>query len=267
MNPRNLLKPARWREFTRAQAWRFKLRARAALLRRAKLDRDLKSGVSLRVASLGDWAIYNDVFIEGEYDPAIRAALAGPPGGPVAVLDLGANVGFFALRVAHLAFGAPEPRKNFHITCVEGSPAIHAELCRRIAATPAAAAHIKIVHGLAGQRSGSAHIVEAAFHPMTGLSAAPGRGPAVDFVDLEAVVGGATLDLLKCDIEGAEQAFLENYPGLLARTRFAVVELHHDRCDRARCRELLRDSGLLLQKVLAEDAYTSLEFFARTPAA
>ena len=37
--------------------------------------------------------------------------------------------------------------------------------------------------------------------------------------------------LLKCDIEGAELLFLENYEDLLGKVRNAVFELHHEQCD------------------------------------
>src|SRR5947209_12492122 len=63
----------------------------------------LKSGITIRVLSYNDWMIYNDIFVEAEYDRPIGDLIdaARDATKPVQVLDLGGNVGFFTLRVAH----------------------------------------------------------------------------------------------------------------------------------------------------------------------
>ena len=64
------------------------------------LEYQLNSGVTIRVASQGEWWTYNDIFVNHEYDAAIQTALASRVAErPFAVLDLGANVGYFLLRV------------------------------------------------------------------------------------------------------------------------------------------------------------------------
>lgn len=47
---------------------------------------------------------------------------------------------------------------------------------------------------------------------------------------------GAPIDLMKVDIEGSEEAFLCEDPGLLANVERLVVELHPGRCDTDRVR-------------------------------
>ena len=59
------------------------------------------------------------------------------------------------------------------------------------------------------------------------------------------------IDLLKCDIEGAEQIFLNHYPGLMQRVQSAVFELHSNYCDAKKCIELIQAAGLI-REVLAE---------------
>jgi hypothetical protein len=57
----------------------------------------------VKVASKGEWWVYNDIFVDGEYDMPIHTALEDrSPVRPFIVLDLGANVGYFALRVLDL---------------------------------------------------------------------------------------------------------------------------------------------------------------------
>lgn len=36
------------------------------------LRHQLPSGIDIEVASLADWNIYNDIFVDGEYDRAIN---------------------------------------------------------------------------------------------------------------------------------------------------------------------------------------------------
>jgi hypothetical protein len=57
-----------------------------------RLEHSLPTGINIRIDSLADWAIYNDIFVSTEYDIAIRRALNGC-NGCCRVLDLGANVG------------------------------------------------------------------------------------------------------------------------------------------------------------------------------
>jgi len=201
----------------------------------------LQSGLHVSIANECDWVIYNEIFVEGMYDEPIKTAMA--PGKAIHVLDIGANVGFFTLRVIDLARrsgGVP-----YHATLVEGSPRVTKELRSRMKDLPG----IEILHGLVGRRSGNSLITEYTFHGHNSIFG--NHGVKVDFLDLDLVGSLATeIDLLKCDIEGAELLFIENYPGLLGRTKLAVFELHHRVCDTGRCLELLRDSGFTVQRAL-----------------
>lgn len=229
---------------------------RRLLWKLPNLRRRLPSGLTLEVAGPADWTIYNDVFADGEYDEAIRAALdEAPAGRPLAVLDLGANVGYFTLRLADLAL---RQGIDFRVVAVEPAPRLVRELERRLLAQPALGGRVRVVHGLAGRRQGAGRLYESPHH--FEHSAVPRRGGRggrevdVPYVDLGAELAGwPEVDLLKCDIEGAEEVLLETYAGdLLPRVRRAVVELHHDRCDTARCRDLLRAAGLGGERVLRE---------------
>ncbi|MFY9825859.1 MAG: hypothetical protein WAM82_31100, partial [Thermoanaerobaculia bacterium] len=96
---------------------------RRLLWRLPNLRRRLPSGLELTVESPADWTLYNDIFADGEYDAAIRDALGDAPAGrPLTVLDLGANVGYFALRLGDLALR--HDGVDLRLVAVEASPGL-----------------------------------------------------------------------------------------------------------------------------------------------
>jgi FkbM family methyltransferase len=218
------------------------------------LRRKLSSGLDLVVESPSDWTIYNDIFADGEYDQVLQIALqAAPPDRPLRVLDLGSNVGYFVLRLADRALQAPAT--EFEIVAVEASPTIVDTLRRRLT-QPALTDRVRIAHGLVGaRRRGQGQLFESALHfEHSSLPRPDARKVAVDYVDLlEQTRDWPEIDLLKCDIEGAEVDFAEGYAAdLLPRVRRAVVELHHDRCDTGRCLALFAAAGLVEETILRE---------------
>ncbi|MFN2621829.1 MAG: FkbM family methyltransferase [Chthoniobacterales bacterium] len=225
----------------------------------------LRSGLVIRVLNYNDWMIYNDIFVDGEYDLPIDELLsAATDANGARVLDLGGNVGFFTLRVADTFLRSG--RSDFEILAVEGSPSTFAELNERLAANKQLLRErVRTVKGLAGQRTGVARIVENPSHGENSILS-PGRGGKdMPFVDLDELVRNWNrIGLLKCDIEGAEELFLGNYPGLLRKTESAVFEFHHDLCDIPACRRHLSEAGLTSAGTLREFARFSVEFFSRT---
>lgn len=224
------------------------------------LSYTLPSGIAIEVASASDWAVYNEVFVEGEYDIPIRHVLETGPDHPL-IVDLGANVGYFSLRFADLwrrHRGADAP---FQIVSVEGCPRTFAQLRDRLQ-QPSLAGRCRPSFGLAGERTGEAAISTSI---ATGLNSIHGHRSLsrarVPFIDLETILpAGQRIALLKCDIEGAERTLLENYTGLFARVDAAVFEFHPQWCSVSRCRELLTAAGLThgLPLRTADDCGTEL---------
>jgi FkbM family methyltransferase len=229
------------------------------------LEHILQSGLIVQVASKGEWWIYNDIFVDGEYDVPIRTALKeASPGRPFVVLDLGANVGYFALRVLDLIDQQQGERFIPDITMIEGSPRTFLELEKRIRSQKKPIVGVRMVHGLAGQSRGSGLIRESAIHvKSTTVGVPPGHGIAVDFVDLDKLMGNKPeIDLLKCDIEGAELLFIQNYAALLRKVKFAAFELHHDQCDTKECVKALEDLGFR-QTILRTNNSFNVSLFSR----
>lgn len=232
-------------------------RLQAEIWNALNLTWTLPSGVHIRIAQPADWCCYNEIFVNGDYDAAIRRAIETAGGRALRVADVGANAGFFTLRVADLLrqCGASDA---FKATLIEPSSRLCAEAAVRVCGENGLGAHVNIVRGLAGERRGAQMFYESDLYRHTGHSIVPSAVAqsvvAVDYVDLELLFADAAqIDLLKCDIEGAEQLVIENYPELLRRVRVAAFELHPDHCDTERCLALLRAAGLSQQVLIRQN--------------
>jgi len=248
----------------RERYWRVKSRfLYQSLYSRLNLQHTLNSGLTVKVASKGEWWAYNEIFVNGEYDVPIQTALEASSAKPVVVLDLGANVGYFAFRVFDLI-----AQHHHHvlpdITMVEGSPETFGKLEERVQSQRLTATSVRMVNGLVGERTGSALIRESAVHVKASIIDVPaGGGVNVAFVDLNTLMKDKVeIDLLKCDIEGAELIFLENYGDLLHKVRYAVFELHHNLCDTQKCLSRLRSLGFS-QTILRANDSCSVSFHCR----
>src|ERR1035438_6186190 len=160
------LLPRSFEERLRDRYWR----AKSALLYQRlyqilQLEYTLESGLVLKVASKGEWWTYNDIFVNHEYDlPILKALESHPSGCPFTVVDLGANVGYFALRVVDLTRHAPLEITATDMTLVEGSPSTHRALQDRLKLQSLPQVSLRVVHGLVGQREGIGIIHESAIH-------------------------------------------------------------------------------------------------------
>lgn len=139
------------------------------------------------------------------------------------VIDIGANVGEFALACAGL--GA-------RVDSIEGDPRVFACLARNIADTPSITAHQTVVWHCeeeltfysAPDQADSSIIADAndpRYKPLK-VYAVP--------LDLLAERGGwGDIALLKCDAEGAEPEVLRGATAVLARTRAVAIDTGPER--------------------------------------
>jgi FkbM family methyltransferase len=235
-------------------------------LRRLHLGWPLASGHRVEIASRADWCVFNDLFVEGEYDRAIQDTVANLGGTQRAtVVDLGANVGFFTLRFLDRWQRAGRPGVGLHLILIEGCAATFAELQRRSATWSDVGVQLTLLHGLAGEKHGTAQVVTDVSHLGTHVAAtSPGAGVA--YLDLDHVVPAGPVALLKCDIEGSEHALLRNYPLLLSRTERAVFEFHHWIKPAAESIAEVQAHGFAAPVCLREAPDYSTHYFGRTPA-
>jgi FkbM family methyltransferase len=229
------------------------------------LEYTLQSGVTLKVASKGEWWTYNDIFVNREYDLPIQTALQSrSPEHPFTVLDLGANVGYFTLRVVDLMRQSSLETVASDMTLVEGSPKTCRELQDRLRLQNLSLLNLRVIHGLVGQRDGNGVIHESALHVKnTIMDTETHDGVRVNFVDLDRTMENRSkIDLLKCDVEGAELLFIQNYGDLLRRVKNAIFEFHHEQCDMTMCVDLLEHLGFR-QTVLRSSNGFSVCFFSK----
>jgi len=216
--------------------------------RPVRIRKKLKSGLIVKLDCLADWVIFHEIFDEKEYDLSINTALSSAPDGrPFHVLDLGANVGCFSLRVADLIVRSRNPKRDFRITLVEGNPSVFEKLRSNID-QPLLLNKMRLVNGLVGELGGSAEISEHTYHVLNSvfIKDPNAKRREVKYINLFSLFdSGIEIDLLKCDVEGNELLFLENYKDLLARVRYVVIELHKDLCDVPRCYEIFKNAGFV----------------------
>jgi FkbM family methyltransferase len=242
----------------------FKNLVRNKIWRFLKAQWTLRSGVVVRIENDSDWFVFNEIFASKEYDSAFQLFLPCSSVRPL-ILDLGANVGYFALRIADelLLSGC----QDFEIISVEASPVNFRGLAYRLG-QPALKNKVKAILGLAGEKTGTAKIFHSGQH--FGHSAlgnmADTKAPVVSYIDIDALTAGREkIDFLKCDIEGSEEVFLKSYGGLLQKVDNAVFEFHAGECNVDNCHKLLEEAGLLSRGVIKQDPVyrTTVEIFSR----
>jgi FkbM family methyltransferase len=236
----------------------------------------LSSNLTAKIRSESDWDVATEIFVNGDYDAVIVQALrSSSAAGPLRVLDLGANVGFFSLRCIQL-YGQLELRTGLRLVAVEASSHVFAELQRRFATPLEESIELILKGGLVGPRSGRTMFRSSMFSSHVNGVARSGRVSRIRlldryaeeraYVDLEEFVDPhAMIDLIKCDIEGSELDFVSSYQSLLQRTRLLVIELHPFHCDVAACRDLLRSYGFAPRQVVKSYPTHSLEVYERQP--
>ena len=227
------------------------------------LTHTLRCGLRAHISTRSEWNVYNEVFVDGEYDEAIGQVIGPGPTTPL-VLDLGAHAGYFALRFADL-WQRAHPGRPFHVACVEGSPRMLRQLSRHLA-QPGLRSQCTVHFGLVGARSGHARISRSIHTSVNSIVDGPSlTSVSVPFIDLDTVVPARVrIALLKCDVEGAEQLCLDTYPELLTRVDVAVFEFHSQLCDVPRCRALLAFAGLTQRTLVRVFGPTcTIELFER----
>jgi FkbM family methyltransferase len=175
-------------------------------------------------AGRGELNAFREVFVQRVYE---RLPEFAPRAGDV-VLDVGANIGLFALRHA---------RAGARVYAVEPQPDAFGRLERNIAANNLGS-RITALPCALGAVEGWARLVEGRATPLTrvvpDLPACrdPGEPVAAGTVRLHtldalvAELGLPRIDLVKLDVEGAEVEVLRGGRWVLPRVRRLVLEVH-----------------------------------------
>jgi FkbM family methyltransferase len=156
---------------------------------------------------------WEDIFVKRVLD--CRCTHASPR-----ILDCGGNVG-----VATLFFKRRYP--SARITAFEADPALHAMLAANLANN--GASDVEAVHAAVWTTDASLSFsCEGSDSGMIGSlpGAVTGTSVEVPSVRLRTLLEREPIDLLKLDIEGAEDAVLQDCAGVLGNVRAMLLDLH-----------------------------------------
>ncbi len=96
----------------------------------------LSSGMELNVLSPTDWSLLSDIFVDGEYDLAIDRTMSQTPlTEKINIIDLGANVGFFEMRLFQRLQQNGINHERVRIYAIEPDEENIREFNRRVATT------------------------------------------------------------------------------------------------------------------------------------
>ncbi len=179
----------------------------------------------------GDWPSVQEVLIEHEYK-IINECLKGKAS-PV-VLDLGANIGTFSLYIFQnfpkARVVAYEPGKEIY-ALLEATHKLNSGL------------DWTIHQAAVWREDGSVSFNTTEYsHGSRVITTGSETVPAVSFVTAMAGLPAGPIDLVKVDVEGAEEAVLLGHEAELARIEHLIIELHPGRCDTDKVLALLRQS-------------------------
>lgn len=188
-----------------------------------------------------DLSALRELLLDREY-AFLRPVLEGCAA-PV-ILDVGAHIGLFAIW-------ALSEKPASRILSVEADPATFAILSENMARSPSLPGSWTAVNRAAWKDGAPVRFSDAG-DAMSHRVSATGRLSVAgitleELIDMAAPTGA--VDLLKVDIEGAEEAFLCDGSGGLARVGNLVIELHPDLCDACRVDELLRRSFASVERI------------------
>jgi FkbM family methyltransferase len=188
-----------------------------------------------------DLSAVREVLLDCEY-AFLRPVLHGLSA-PV-IIDAGAHIGLFSLWIL-------SERPESRILSIEADPLTYAVLCENIARSKECVSCWRAVNRAAwgdGETVRFTDAGDAMSHRVSDAGTISVEGITLDeLVDMVAPDG--EIDLLKVDIEGAEEAFLCANPGTLTRIKNLVVELHPNLCEASRVETLLRSSFATVQAI------------------
>jgi FkbM family methyltransferase len=180
--------------------------------------RDHSAPFHLRLAST-DWLVLEEIFFKDEYT-FVRDAVSKVRW----ILDLGANVGY-SLRYWHFLF------PDADMVAMEPEPD-NCSICARNIVSAGLEKQVKLIRAAVGARPGRLNLVdtgEGEWAYRTGANFEK-NGRFVEVLPvadvLESHAKGKTIDLLKCDIEGAERELFEDCRSWIQRIANIVIELH-----------------------------------------
>lgn len=185
-------------------------------------------GLRFRFRSCDRSAI-DETLVRGEY--AFIAPLIAQLDTPL-IVDIGMNVGDFSIFSV-----ANNPRCD-----IVGIEADADTAALALSNAPSRVQGSWVVHHRAAWKNNDSLFIEIGPLSVSSKVSASGHKPVegIDIQTLLALLPRQTIDVMKIDVEGAEEAFLCAAPALLGHVHHLIVELHPAACDAQRVRNMLQ---------------------------
>lgn len=229
-----------------------------------KLKVTLNSGLVVKVCSDSDWVIYNEIFVFKEYDEIFN--YLNLTASNIKVLDLGANVGYFSFTLAD--FYLKNGVENFSILAVEADKYNYFE-CKSRLEGQLKNSQFSIIEGLIGKVNGTASLLTEFHHfghSVIGEGVETKNSNIISYVNLNNFINDdESITLIKCDIEGSEEDFINEYSAILKRTQLFICEFHYRVDKLVQLRETLNSYGFNFSKIIKIDTRynTTVELFVK----
>lgn len=161
---------------------------------------------------------FSEIFIQQEYKDFL------PKSDLLKVIDLGAHYGYFSLWLQS-KIGSGDCQSLL----IEPSL-----LCRRsldnLIAQPKLSGRFKYIHGAIGRPTDDkVNFFERPYMAGSSFDLSDNENSySVNILKVEEILQALTppYDLIKCDIEGSEWDFIENYPEILEKSKYLLMEWH-----------------------------------------
>jgi FkbM family methyltransferase len=155
--------------------------------------------------------------------------------------------------------------KKINIKAIEASEILCKELSKRWNFSGKKTnIHLEIRQGLVGPRHGTGYLFQFDDHGLNSTFRNNGKSTPVKHINLtEACSSFQVIDLLKCDIEGGELGFLENYPDILQKTQALVVEFHPEFCSIEACEAQLKQNGFMPSEFIKDYGNCFIQYFKK----
>lgn len=182
----------------------------------------IKYGIKDKIATLNseaflrkgtsDIACYRQIFMDGEYEIPI-------PFEPKIILDLGANIGLFALRMQ-------EKFQHCRIIAVEPEIGNFKQLQKNTHKLKNIKTYNKAIWSHSGELFIEMSTNLGEWGASTTTSPSNQKIEAITINNLFELESIELIDVVKIDIEGAEEKVFENAEEWISKTRIIIIELH-----------------------------------------
>jgi FkbM family methyltransferase len=220
----------------------------------------LDSGYQLKIDSRATLNLFVDIFSTQQYKAAFDFLTNIDW-----IVDLGANRGLFSIYVYHYIIEhglASSPQ----ILCIEAAKRNYLALLEHIRVNSFEDNIFPVRGVVTDKREGTAPFYYAA--KSHGMSSVVGDNRITtrrhQVIDVAGYLNFPRIDLLKIDIEGSEQAFIQGYPEILDKTNLLIAEFHLRQINYSICKSILESHGLLFrQRVLSIGNHLIIDIFQR----